>query len=128
MRIEVDGYAEAGQRSTALTYSDQVRKSKRLGAGLQGLYDLTPQTRLFGELAMEREYENDPSEVRMALNSLPGIGFELPGYQPDDRMWRGHVGVSHSLGNGLSLRGSYSYRHADDEAQHGLNLSLSLEL
>ncbi|MGK8437569.1 autotransporter domain-containing protein [Pseudomonas sp. KHPS1] len=128
VRIEVDGYAEDGQRSTALSYADQVRKSKRLGAGLQGLYDLAPQTRLFGELAMEREYEDDPSEVRMALNSLPGIGFELPGYRPDDRTWRGHVGVSHSLGNGLSLRGSYSYRHADDESQHGLNLSLSLDL
>ena len=100
----------------------------RLGFGFQGLYDLTPQTRLFGELAMEREYEDDASEVRMSLNSLPGIDFELPGYQPDDRSLRGHLGVSHSLGNGLSLRGSYSYRHADDEVQHGLNLALSLDL
>jgi outer membrane lipase/esterase len=128
VHIDVDGYAEDGQRSTALSYDDQERKSRRLGFGFQGLYDLTPQTRLFGELAVEREYEDDASEVRMSLNSLPGIDFELPGYQPDDRSLRGHLGVSHSLGNGLSLRGSYSYRHADDEVQHGLNLALSLDL
>lgn len=128
VHIDVDGYAESGQRSTALSFADQERKSRRLGVGLQGLYDLSPNTRLFGEVAMEREYENDPSELRMSLNSLPGIGFELPGYRPDDRSLRGHLGVSQRLGNGLSLRGSYSYRHADDEAQHGLNLSLSLDI
>lgn len=127
VRINVDGYAEAGQSSTALRFDDQKRESRRLGIGLQGLYDLSPATRLFGELAMEREYENSRGDLRMALNSLPGIDFELPGYRPDDRSLRGMVGISQRLGDGLSLRGSYSYRHADDEAQHGFNLSLSLD-
>ncbi|WP_462380895.1 esterase EstP [Pseudomonas sp. Marseille-QA0892] len=128
VHIDVDGYSEKGLRSTALTFDDQTRKSKRLGAGLQGLYDLSRQTRVFGELAVEREYEDDPTELRMSLNSLPTIDFELPGHRPDDRSLRGHLGVSHRLGNGLSLRGSYSYRHADDEAQHGVNLSVSLDI
>lgn len=128
VHIDVDGYAENGQRSTALSFGDQQRKSRRLGAGLQGLYDLTPRTRLFGELAMEREYENDASELSMSLNSLPGIGFELSGHQSDDRSVRGHIGVSHSLSNNLSLRGSYSYRHADDDVQQGINVALSLDI
>lgn len=128
VHIDVDGYSEKSQRSTALSFDDQTRKSRRLGAGLQGLYYLSPQTRVFGELAVEREYEDDPAELRMSLNSLPGIGLELPGHRPDDRSLRGHFGVSQRLGDGLSLRGSYSYRHADDELQHGLNLSVSLDI
>lgn len=126
-RIEVDGYSEKSQRSTALNYQDQKRTSRRLGAGLQGMYDFNRQTRLFAEVALEREYEDDASKLRMELNSLPGISFKMPGYQPDERMVRGHLGVSHRLGEGVSLRGSYIYRHADDAAQHGLNLALSLD-
>ncbi|MEE1681957.1 autotransporter outer membrane beta-barrel domain-containing protein, partial [Klebsiella pneumoniae] len=33
-RVEVDGYSEQGASATALDYDDQMRSSKRLGAGL----------------------------------------------------------------------------------------------
>jgi outer membrane lipase/esterase len=127
-RVEVDGYAEDSERSTALSYGDQKRTSKRLGIGLQGLYDLDRQTRLFGEVAMEREYEDDASEVDMSLRSLPTIGYTLQGYTPDDKTWRASFGVSHQLAPGMALRGAYTYRNADDSDSHGINLSLAWDI
>lgn len=127
-RVEVDGYAEDSTRSTALEYGDQKRNSKRLGIGLQGLYDLNQQTRLFGEVAMEREYEDDASEVDMSLRSLPTIGYTLEGYTPDDKTWRASFGVSHQLAPGMAVRGAYTFRDADDSDSHGINLSLSWDI
>ncbi|MEO4047096.1 autotransporter domain-containing protein [Pseudomonas sp. CAU 1711] len=127
-RVEVDGYAEDSNSSAALSYGDQKRSSKRLGLGFQGLYDLSQQTRLFGEVAVEREYEDDASEVDMAQRSLPTLGYTLQGYAPDDRTWRASLGLSHQLAPGLALRGVYSYRYADDNDQQGINLSLSWDL
>ncbi|MEE1948239.1 autotransporter domain-containing protein [Pseudomonas alcaligenes] len=127
-RVEVDGYAEDSVRSTALEYGDQKRNSKRLGIGLQGLYDLNQQTRLFGEVAMEREYEDDASEVDMSLRSLPTIGYTLEGYTPDDKTWRASFGVSHQLAPGMAVRGAYTFRDADDSDSHGINLSLSWDI
>ena len=124
----MDGYAEDSARSTALEYGDQKRNSKRLGIGLQGLYDLNQQTRLFGEVAMEREYEDDATEVDMSLRSLPTIGYTLEGYTPDDKTWRASFGVSHQLAPGMAVRGAYTFRDADDSDSHGINLSLSWDI
>src|SRR3546814_5365387 len=44
-KVEVDGYSEQSNRSTALTFDDQTRDSKRLGIGLQGKYNFTRQTK-----------------------------------------------------------------------------------
>lgn len=127
-RVEVDGYSEEGESSSALNYDDQVRKSRRLGIGMQGLFDLNPQTRLFGEVAMEREYEDDAAEIDMSQRSLPTLGYTLDGYTPDDKTWRASVGVNHQLAPGMALRGSYTYRNADDSDQQGINLALSWDL
>ncbi len=126
-RVEVDGYAEDGARSTAMSFDDQQRDSRRLGAGIQGRYQLNADTALFAEYAHEREYEDDTTELRAELNSLPGIDFELQGYTPGDSLDRGTLGVSHKLAEDLSLRAGYTYRQADDETQHGINLSVALD-
>ena len=126
-RVEVDGYTEDGARSTAMTFDDQQRDSRRLGAGIQGRYQLNADTALFAEYAHEREYEDDTTELRAELNSLPGIDFELQGYTPGDSLDRGTLGVSHKLAEDLSLRAGYTYRQADDEPQHGINLSVALD-
>lgn len=126
-RVDVDGYAEDGVRSTAMTFDDQQRDSRRLGAGIQGRYQLNADTALFAEYAHEREYADDTTELRAELNSLPGIDFELQGYTPGDSLDRGTLGVSHKLAEDLSLRAGYSYRQADDETQHGINLSVALD-
>lgn len=127
VEVDVDGYAEDSSRSTALTFDDQQRDSRRLGAGIQGRYQLSPVTALFAEYSHEREYEDDTSEVRSELNSLPGIGFELLGYTPGDSLDSASVGVSHQLTRDLSLRGGYSYSQSDEQSQQGVSVSLALD-
>jgi hypothetical protein len=68
-------------------YDDQTRKSRRLGAGLQGKYQLSAQTELFGEVAMEREYEDGSQDLTMALTSLPNNNT-LEGYRPESHQPR----------------------------------------
>nr|WP_315493080.1 esterase EstP [uncultured Pseudomonas sp.] len=126
-RIEVDGYSEKGSRSTALTFADQQRDSKRLGAGLQGSYRVTPQTQVFGEVAHEHEFENDTQKVNIALNSVQGIGFELDGYTPRSNSDRLSLGVSHKLTQELALRAAYNVRKDDSLTQQGVSVGVSLD-
>lgn len=127
VEIDVDGYAEDGSRSTALTFDDQQRDSRRLGAGVQGRYQLSAQTAVFAEYSHEREYEDDTSKLRSELNSLPGIDFELQGYTPGDKLDSATVGLSHQLTRDLTLRGDYSYSQSDEQSQQGLSVSLALD-
>ena len=126
-RIEVDGYSEKGSRSTALTFADQQRDSKRLGVGLQGSYRVTPQTQVFGEVAHEHEFENDTQKVNISLNSVQGIGFELDGYTPRSNSARLRLGVSHKLSQELALRAAYNVRKDDSLTQQGVSVGVSLD-
>lgn len=125
--IDVDGYAEDGSRSTALNFADQQRDSRRLGVGIQGRVQLTPQTAVFAEYSHQREYEDDTSELRTELNSLPGIDFALQGYTPGDKLDSVSIGVSHQLTQDLSLRGGYSYSQSDEQSQQAVSVSLALD-
>ncbi|WP_339458657.1 esterase EstP [Pseudomonas sp. EA_105y_Pfl2_R69] len=124
-RVEVDGYAEEGARSTALTFADQTRTSKRLGFGFQGNWMLGASTQVFAEIAREKEYEDDAAKLNVALNSLPSLDFTLQGYQPDDRLDRLSLGFSQQLSADLALRGAYSLRKGEDDKQQGVNLALT---
>ncbi|VVN87486.1 esterase EstP [Pseudomonas fluorescens] len=126
-RVEVDGYSEKGANATSLTYDDQTRTSKRLGAGLQGKYQITRQTQVFGEYAHEREFEDDTQHLNIALNSLPDNDFTLEGYTPQSHLNRVSLGVSHKLTADLALRGGYSFRKDDDFTQQGVSLGVSLD-
>jgi outer membrane lipase/esterase len=125
--VNVDGYSENSARATALNYDDQTRKSKRLGAGLQGKFDVTPQTQVFGEVAHEREFDTDQQDVTIALNSVPGVDFDLKGYDPQRSLNRASVGLSQKLAPDLTLRAGYNWRKNDDVTQQGVNLAVSLD-
>lgn len=125
--VKVDGYSEQGSRSTALTFDDQTRNSRRLGVGLQGKFDITPQTQLFGEIAHEHEYENSQQDLTIALNSLPNNSFTLEGYQPQGSLNRASIGVNQKLTQDVSLRGNYNWRKNDDVTQQGVSLAVSLD-
>lgn len=126
-RVKVDGYSEDGSDSTALTFDDQKRTSRRLGLGLQGKYQITPQTQVFGEIAHEKEYEDDTQKLTMALNSLPDNRYTLEGYTPQSNLNRLNLGVSHKLTQDLALRASYNIRKDDDFTQQGINVGVSLD-
>ncbi|MFD2640423.1 esterase EstP [Pseudomonas japonica] len=126
-RIKVDGYSEEGSRSTALTFDDQKRDSRRLGVGLQGKFQVTPATLAFGEVAKEHEFEDDRQDLTMHLSSLPANDFTLTGYAPHSSLTRVSLGVSQTLAPGLALRGSYNRVTSDELTQQGVNLALSLD-
>ncbi|MGE7959206.1 esterase EstP [Pseudomonas sp. NPDC089530] len=126
-RVEVDGYSEDGSDSTALTFDDQKRTSRRLGLGLQGKYQITQQTQVFGEIAHEKEYEDDTQNLTMALNSLPDNRYTLEGYTPQSNLNRLNLGVSHKVTQDLALRASYNIRKDDDFTQQGINVGVSLD-
>ena len=126
-RVEVDGYSEKGNRSTALSVDDQQRDSKRLGLGLQGSYRLTPRTQVFGEVAHEHEFDNDTQKVNLSLNSVQAIDFKLDGYTPRSNSQRLSLGVSHKLTNELALRAAYNVRKDDNLTQQGASVGVSLD-
>ena len=125
--VDVDGYSEKSNRATALTFDDQSRDSKRLGLGIQGKYNFTAQTQVYGEYAHEREYEDDVQKVNIALNTLPANDFTLEGYTPASHLNRLSLGVSHKLTADLALRGGYTFRKDDDFKQQGLNVGVVLD-
>ncbi|WP_339080990.1 autotransporter domain-containing protein [Pseudomonas sp. TMP9] len=126
-RVDVDGYRESGSSSTSLNFEDQQRDSKRLGVGLQANYQLTPATQLFGEIAREREFEDDQRSLRMGLNSVADNTFELQGHTPASGQTLLNLGVQHVLGNAVKLNASYNFRGTTDR-QHGVNFGLSWDL
>ncbi|MEA9997276.1 esterase EstP [Pseudomonas sp. 10B1] len=125
--IVVNGYSEDGARSTALTFDDQRRNSRRLGAGLQGKIQVTSSTQLFAEAAHEHEYANHQQNVTIALNSLPTIDFTLDGYKPQSSLNRASIGVSQKLTQEVSLSANYNWRKADDVTQQGVGLAVSVD-
>jgi outer membrane lipase/esterase len=126
-RVNVDGYSEDGSLSTSMQFDDQERDSRRLGLGLQGRYQLTKATAVIAEYQHQREYDDDATEVRAELVSLPGIDYELQGFTPNQALNSGMLGVSHQLTEDLTLRAGYSYAKEDDESLEALSLSLSLD-
>lgn len=125
--VTVDGYSEDSSRSTALTFDAQRRNSRRLGVGLQGKLQITPQTQLFAEIAHEHEYANNQQDLTIALNSLPNNDFTLEGYKPQASLNRASVGVSQKLTQDVSLRGNYNWSKNDDVTQQGIGLAVSLD-
>ncbi|MBF7728563.1 autotransporter outer membrane beta-barrel domain-containing protein [Pseudomonas sp. N040] len=126
-RVNVDGFSEDGSQSTTLNFDDQQRDSRRLGAGLQGRYQLDRATAVFAEYSFQREYDDDATKVTAELVSLPGIDFELKGYTPGNALNSGTLGVSHQLTEELTLRGGYTYGKEDDQTLQGVSASLSLD-
>ncbi|BEM58401.1 esterase EstA [Serratia marcescens] len=126
-RARVDGYSERGSDSTALSFDKQKRNSQRLGIGLQGKYQVSGQTQVYGEIAHEKEYENHARKLTMALNSLPDNRYTLEGYKPQGSLNRLNLGVKHELSRSLALRASYNLGKNGDFTQQGVSIGASLD-
>ena len=125
--VDVDGYAEHSSRATALDIGDQRRDSKRLGVGLKASVSLTPATALFGEVAHERELNDDAQYLDLALRSLPANGFSLQGYSAQRNLDRASLGLRHQLTPGLALSAAYNWRGGSASQQQGVNLGLTVD-
>lgn len=126
-RVTVDGYRERGQASTALGFDDQERTSRRLGAGILGKWQIAPATQVFGEFAHEREFETDSQQLRLSLDSLSSIDFDLQGYAPQRSLNRASLGLGQQLTRDLSLRAGYNWRKNDALTQQGVSVGVSLD-
>lgn len=126
-RLEVNGYREEGASSTALSYDDQTRDSRRLGLGVQARFRLAEDAELFGEVVQEKEFEDEQSDVDMRLNSVVGVDFSLKGVEREEHLTRVAFGLRQRLAPELALQVGYDYRKAGDDALHGIGLSLSLD-
>jgi outer membrane lipase/esterase len=125
-RITVDSYSENSDRATALRVDDQKRRSRRLGAGLQGQVEVTTTTQVFAEIAREKEFEDDAQHLTLSQVDLPALSYTLQGYSPSDRLDRASVGIRQQLTEDVALRASYSYRKSrEDDAQQAIGLSVS---
>jgi outer membrane lipase/esterase len=125
--VKVEGYSERTRRATALDVDDQRRDSRRLGAGLKASRSLSRSTTVFGEVAHEREFNDDAQQLTLALRSLPANDFTLQGYSPERNLDRASLGLRHQLAPGLALSGAYHWRGGGDSVQQGVNLGLTLD-
>ncbi|WP_426152872.1 esterase EstP [Pseudomonas sp. DC3000-4b1] len=125
--VKVDGYSEKSAQATALNVDDQRQDSRRLGLGLHLSRQLTPATLVFGELAHERELNDDAQYLDLSLRSLPANGFKLQGYSPARNHDRASLGLRHQLSPGLALNAAYHWRGSGQSTQQGVNLALSLD-
>ncbi|WP_454254311.1 autotransporter domain-containing protein [Pseudomonas sp. Marseille-Q8238] len=126
-RITVNGYRERGASSTALGYDDQRLDSRRLGVGLQARFDLAADTQLFGEVAREKDFEDDGSEVGMSLNSVSAVDFTLRGAESSRYQTNAVLGLRQLLAPGLALQLGYDYQRRADDGQHGLGATLVMD-
>lgn len=124
---ELDGYREEGASSTALDYGRQRDRSRRLGAGLQLSHALPGGGALLGEIAREKEYEDDPREVEMALNSVAGVEFALQAPRAQRHLTRAALGLRQPLASGLALQAGYDYQRSADGHAQGASLALVLD-
>ncbi|MBM7061098.1 autotransporter domain-containing protein [Pseudomonas sp. UL073] len=126
-RVEVNGYREQGASSTALSYDDQRLDSRRLGIGLQGRFALAADAELFGEIAREKDFEDEQSELGMTLNSVAGVDFTLAGAEPARYLTHAAFGLRQRLAPELALQLGYDYRHSGDASLHGVSVGVVLD-
>ena len=116
-KITVDGYREQSDSATALGFDEQQRDSRRLGVGVQMNYAVNAMTQVFAEVAREREFEDDPRDLRMGLSSVEGSSFELQGYAPASGQTLASVGISHALVADMGIRATYHWRGTEARQQ-----------
>ena len=108
-QIKVNGFAENGQTSTTMLFSEQERKSliSSLGYGVSArLGDAVPMTP-WVRVAWENEHRNDSRDVRASLVTMGG-SFGLPAYKVDDKYGKVDVGLAAAFNKSLSGYVNYS--------------------
>ena len=126
-QIDVKGYSEQGQDSSAMNYAGQNRKSlvSSLGIKLSKSGEIGEQKlNSFVSLAWEKELKVGSREVRANVSSMSG-SFGLPVYQGQDDRLRLDLGTNLELPNNFSAYASYRGQFGGgdrvDSVQIGIN-------
>jgi outer membrane lipase/esterase len=112
---DVDGYSEKGSTATALRVKDMSTTAGIISAGLfadrkLGFCDCE----IYSELTYRGHVDNDVTDPRIGLVSLPGNSAKLPGYDQDDDSIRWDVGLEATLGQATSLNVTGGLTDADN--------------
>jgi len=81
-----DGYREEGNQATAMNFGKFSRDSLVLGVDYMVEFPrqfLGNSIRPYVRVGLEREMRTDPIRVSAGVNSIPGAGFSLDGFQPN---------------------------------------------
>ncbi len=126
--IDVDDYQEKGSMSTSMNFHDQDRRSLLGSIGAFADYNTrTPVGPLQAHtrIAYEKEFKDDPRDVRAGLNTLQGSSFELPGYQPEEDSWIFDLGLGTEFVRGWITTVSYHLHKGEtDSISQGIQISL----
>ncbi|HEC06591.1 MAG TPA: autotransporter domain-containing protein [Thiolapillus brandeum] len=125
--VDVDGYREKGQRSTAINFASQDRDSLLLEAGLFADYRLGSGN-LHGAVSYEGELKDDGRSVTAGLNSLPGSSFKLYDIEGSSYFWTLNLGYSASVSDSVSLGINYALREGEgDSRDQAVNVGINVD-
>jgi outer membrane lipase/esterase len=97
--VKIDGYAESGTASSALTYPEQDIDSLVGSAGWQLRYTVNDHFAPYARVTYDREFEDAPEQAFAQLQSIPGLApYAVPGLQYDDSYATAVIGARGSWG------------------------------
>ncbi len=123
----IDGYRENGSRSTSMNFSGIERDSLIARVGYRVTRNLVWERvtfRPYANVALEKEFKDDPISVTAASNTMPGR-FTLEGFRPPSYWASTDVGFALSLDEKTSVFGGYSGRFGSESREdHRISLGL----
>ncbi len=125
----IDGYRESGSRSTSMNFSDIERDSLIARVGYRVTRNLVWEGvvfRPYANVAIEKEFKDDPISVAAGSNTMPGR-FTLKGFRPPGQWASTDVGFALSLSERTSVFGGYSGRFGSESREdHRVSLGVSM--
>ncbi len=119
-RVRIDGYAEDGADSTAMTFAEQTREALvgEVGARAQATVR-APYVTLSPFVQVAYDYDGDAHRrsVTAGLVTLPGT-FDMPGYAPADSWGSVEAGVNARINARISVFAAYTGRFSDDSQSY----------
>ena len=125
----IDGYRENGRRSTSMNFSGIERDSLIAQVGYRVTRNLVYESLVFrpyANVALEKEFKDDPISVTAASNTMPGR-FTLAGFRPPSQWASTDVGFALSLHERTSVFGGYSGRFGSESREdHRVSFGLRM--
>jgi len=115
MDSDVDGYEEKSGLATALRVDDMTTTSGIASAGIFGDMQLDfCDCELYSELTYRAYLDNDDTNPRIGMVSVPGNSAKLPGYEQDEDSVRWDAGMAATIGRSIELNIGGGYTDADN--------------
>ena len=115
MDSDVDSYEEKSGLATALRVDDMTTTSGIASAGIFGDMQLGfCDCELYSELTYRAYLDNDDTNPRIGMVSVPGNSAKLPGYEQDEDSVRWDAGMAATIGRSIELNIGGGYTDADN--------------